>query len=45
MVRLHLDYRSSVWTVGTYKKKIRGSRKGAEKGYKNSTVIETAALQ
>jgi len=41
MVRLHLDYCSSVWAP--YKKG--GSRKGKEKSYKNSPGIETVALQ
>ena len=43
MVRSHLDYCSSVWAP--YKKGYRGFRKGAEKSYKNSTGIETVALQ
>jgi len=43
MVRSHLDYCSSVWAP--YKKRYIGSGKGTEKSYKNSTDIETAALQ
>ena len=43
MVRSHLDYYSSVWAP--YRKGDINSGKGAENSYKNSTCIETAALQ
>ena len=43
MVRSRLDYRCSVWAP--YKRDIEALEKVQKKTYKNSTGIETAALQ